>query len=543
MSLQWTLLGGMTTDPTHPVQLSPLSESFPNLSSGRTPQSNVSGVEGDVSHVSMYLVAGEERSDGSVGACNPSGMLCGHRWLGNATDTSSSTEMQTFVSTNVQPSGVLLDPSDVSDSPSGGHMLTADTVARDFDAVSTGAKVSGWRIAMGAVAFIALIVAAASVAWCAWCSRKQHLLQQLRQSASSAAADTDVQVKEQGAVAKPSPGALTPVYATQRQLLWQHLRAAMHVFAALAPVATIAAAVGVSAGGAVQGASGGGITIAVLTAVVFAALLAMLAVFYTASHRAGAVGSSFSDAWGGSAAHGGTAPRFMSDHHNTAATGQRGDLKRGSRAQDAVEVPVSRPHSNQKSGNSDTADEDTFAVHPAPAPAAAAASGAYPAQKPSKRGLVAAAARAGKALAIRRVLRVGDGRDGSANAAAAERAHAADLERFCEPCGGELVTVKVGDFGGGAVLDASELVASPEGLQVRTNMGPAMRAAEILTAANLKFVQLLRDKRLPPQPHAMALRAANIIALSSEVIRSNTSEGEICHVRSRQFRTCPYFCL
>jgi hypothetical protein len=114
----------------------------------------------------------------------------------------------------------------------------------------------------------------------------------------------------------------------------------------------------------------------------------------------------------------------------------------------------------------------------------------------------------------------------------AYRAQALDLERFFEAVGGDLVTVYIGEFGGGAVLDATELVTPPRKLQIRTNMGPAVRAAESLTTANLKFVQLLRDKRLPPQPHAMALRAANTIALSSGVIRSNTSEAEICRVRS-----------
>lgn len=540
-SLQWTLLGAVTTAPTQPLSLSPLSGTFPTLAddANATARSMLQQGDLDAPHVNVYLVGAQERDDGSVGACDPSGILCGHRWLGNATRSSFEKDsVQTFLSSNLTSSGMLLEASEPQNS---GNVLAADSLVRNFDAVSTGAQAAVWRIVLGVLAMVALLAAASAAGMYAWRAFTQDQ-QSFRVTASATDSAEGDQV-EKGAVSKVGAAVGTPTsqaYACTSSP-WGRARSAMQIFAALAPVATISAAIGVSASGAVRGPTDGGIVIAVFTALAFAALLAALAVFYTAQRKRG-VGSDPESNQQGTWPGRGTGAHALRDHDGKAAARRNSmsvlqrELKPPSRDRELVEVSASRPHSIQKMATV----EDSFVAAAAAAAGAAggstggAAAVAQPGQKapPGRRSLASVAARAGRALTMRRGQRGAAGyTGGSASAiAAAYRAHTLDLERFCDPCGGDMVTVDVGDFGGGAVLNAAELVAPPMGLRVRTNMGPAMRAAESLTAANLKFVQLLRDKRLPPQPHAMALRAANIIALSSGIIRGHTSEGEICHV-------------
>jgi hypothetical protein len=87
------------------------------------------------------------------------------------------------------------------------------------------------------------------------------------------------------------------------------------------------------------------------------------------------------------------------------------------------------------------------------------------------------------------------------------------IERFFEGGGGNSVFVETGSQGGGTVRDVTALAGPPRSLYVKTKLGPRQRIVDDLETANLRFVQMLRQKVLLPQPQSMALRAANTIAL------------------------------
>jgi hypothetical protein len=108
------------------------------------------------------------------------------------------------------------------------------------------------------------------------------------------------------------------------------------------------------------------------------------------------------------------------------------------------------------------------------------------------------------------------------------------FERFFEGGGGADVRVDTGALGGGAVCDASAMAGPPRALRVQTKLGPRQRVVDALETANLRFVQMLREKILLPQPQAMALRAANTIALQErDFLAHSSSQRDVAKVRCR----------
>jgi hypothetical protein len=124
------------------------------------------------------------------------------------------------------------------------------------------------------------------------------------------------------------------------------------------------------------------------------------------------------------------------------------------------------------------------------------------------------------------------GRSGGGSAAGdSESFH---FERFFEGGGGADIQVDTGALGGGAVCDASAMAGPPRPLRVKTKLGPRQRVVDALETANLRFVQMLREKILLPQPQAMALRAANTIALQErDFLAHSSSQRDVAKVRCR----------
>ena len=106
--------------------------------------------------------------------------------------------------------------------------------------------------------------------------------------------------------------------------------------------------------------------------------------------------------------------------------------------------------------------------------------------------------------------------------------------RFFAGGGGRLITVVTCDGAGGGIVRNPDALAKPaKALRVRTELGPAAQAQEMLQEANQSFVRLLRDKQLLPQPQALALRAANTLALCDErFLRTGSSHWEMAQVDS-----------
>ena len=221
--LQWTLLGAVTTSPTQPLSLAPLERSFPALvdSASGAAQGDL-----DAPHVNVYLVGARERDDGSVGACDPSGMLCGHRWLGNATRSSFEADsVQSFHSSNLKSDGLLLE---ASESQNSGNVLAADSLVLDFDAEATGAKASGWRIALGCVATAVLFAAAAAAGLYAW---KAFIRDQPspRLTGGGASVSSDGQQMNKVDASKLGAPVDTPTPSTGVTSPWARARCAMQV--------------------------------------------------------------------------------------------------------------------------------------------------------------------------------------------------------------------------------------------------------------------------------------------------------------------------
>jgi hypothetical protein len=103
--------------------------------------------------------------------------------------------------------------------------------------------------------------------------------------------------------------------------------------------------------------------------------------------------------------------------------------------------------------------------------------------------------------------------------------------RFFYGGGGAEIKVATGSLGGGTVCNSAAMTPPPHRLRVRTRLTQRQQVTDALSAANLRFVQMLRDKTLLAQPQAMALRAANVLALGDDsFMHARSTEHDVASV-------------
>lgn len=476
----WTLAGTVSTPLPAPLRLPHASDLFPAVFSDAAAVSAVDAATLDVYRVSMEAIPG----DSGTARCDAATELCGHRWLGSA---GPAIVAQGLDSVQRVYAAELLD--------SRGTLVEADAAAAPELAATAPALVDAvlveeetgdartWRLVVAAMAVVCTsLVAVMTTMWAAQTFNRLHAAHSDSGDSSSMSSDSS------DSSGSPRPGKRgKPVpYA------WAlHPRAL--VLAACSPIAILAAAAGVSAATVSSSgstvAAGAGIAGLTAPAIILSLLCAAAAAAYT---------------W-----------RLQSRVPSPLLPGADGSTN--SRAETLTPSASSVPVAD--GGGSVGLHDETVT------------------EEQAAESLSAAAFRA--SMVLRQVNpnpgRVQHAPRSTATADGSSSLFVTNLElsRFFDGGeGGHLVEVSIPAHGGGVVADAGELVSPREPLRVRTQMDPAMRVAENLSAANLHFVELLRGKYLLPQLQATALRAANMVALRENVVPANSSEGEICKVRS-----------
>lgn len=474
----WALAGTVTTPLPAPIKLPFSRQLFPSVYSD--------GADADAVQVNAYRVS-MEAIPGAEGLqrCDAETELCGHRWLGSATPVitvaSDGDVRRVFSSATLQGRGVLAGTAMATgaDEPPATAPALVDTVL----AGEESGDVESWRVGVGAMAVaVIVVVAVLSGLWAA------KTLEKLRISQGATGDSSSVSDGSDGT--PPTSGALRSKAVAASQYAWAlHPRAVQ--LAVCSPLVALAAAAGVSAAAVSTGATArtAGAVLACVTAVaVGLALLGTVAVL--------------AYAWW-------LRPK-------PAQSSAAGDA---SRALPSIETVSAVPSSIPVASDAVTSRNSDEPIT----------------EQQAAESLSAAAMRASMVL---RQVHPNPGRGGqvprstaTADGSSSQLVTNLELSRFFDGGdGGQLVNVAVPAHGGGVVADDTELVTPREPLRVRTQMDPAMRVAENLSAANLRFVELLRDKYLLPQLQATALRAANLVALQEQVVPADSADGEICKV-------------
>lgn len=483
----WTLAGTATTPPPAPLVAPFAHDLLPSVFADEPGGADTGRL--DVFRVSMEALPGES----GRARCDAKTELCGHRWLGAAgpaiTAKSEDSVQRVYAADVLDTVGELV-PADAAAQVA----ATAPALVGTVLVEETSADTQAWRLAVAAVAVVVTALAAMLAA--VWAARSLSLLRTHSRdgdggSISSGSDGADSSSTLSSPRGKAGDGGAAVQYA------WAlHPRAVL--LAACSPFTVLAAAAGVSAAAVSTSgstvAAGGGIAGITAVAAGVALLCAAAVIAY---------------AWW-------LRPR-------PPATLLEPDVTARGLPEALTPVPSAVPVPDEDS--SVTASEEQVTMEQA------------------AESLSAAAMRV--SMVLRQVNpNPGRGQDMPRSTAVADGSSSMlvtnlELSRFFDGGdGGGLVQVSVPAHGGGVVADGTELVSPRQPLRVRTQMDPAMRVAENLSAANLHFVELLRGKYLLPQLQATALRAANIVALRENVVPGDSNDGEICKVHTPDALDC-----
>eukprot|EP00892_Ulva_mutabilis_P010398 jgi/Ulvmu1/7730/UM039_0036.1 len=462
----WALAGTATTPLPAPIHLAYSNALFPSVLSGKATDD---AAVLDVYRVSMEAIPGEN----GLQRCDAATEICGHRWLGSTgpaiTASADGGVQRVYASLPLDSQGVLvgMDSEEAaSDAPASAPALV-DTVLVEEESGDAEA----WRLALAGVALAIITLLAVLAAL--WTVRTLDVLRVSHSTSdnSDSLSDSSDETKTGGAAARYA-WALHP-WAVQ--------------LAACSPLVPLAAAAGVTAASvstgdriSTAGAAVAGMT-AAATGVALLGTLAVLLYSWWLQPKAGAARS-------GAAS---PPPPSMETVSAVPSSIPVEDLARA--------LELDERLTEQQAAESLTA-------------AAMRASMVLQQVNPNP----------GRGSQLPRSTATADG-------SSSLFVTNLELSRFFDGGdGGHLVSVAVPAHGGGVVADGAQLVSPREPLRVRTQMDPAMRVAENLSAANLRFVELLRDKYLLSQLQATSLRAANIVALREKVVPADSADGEIC---------------